>query len=94
MALAMPPDGKVISLDISDKDIAVGRPFWKAAGVEHKIEVRIAPAGESLRKLSSLDSQVSCNFDVCASKQVSNSVVMSQKFDCTHCFRQQLLVNQ
>lgn len=51
LALALPDDGQVIACDISDEWTAVGRPFWDEAGVSHKIELRLAPATETLRKL-------------------------------------------
>jgi len=51
IALAIPEDGKVIALDIDEKIPEVGRPFWKQAGVEHKIDLRIGPAAESLSEL-------------------------------------------
>jgi len=50
-ALALPEDGKVIALDINETFVNVGKPFFKKAGVDHKIEIRIAPALESLDKL-------------------------------------------
>ena len=49
MALALPPDGKVVALDVSSEYPEIGRPFWKSAGVEEKIDLRIAPALETLR---------------------------------------------
>ena len=30
---------------------AIGRPFWREAGVEHKIQLTIAPAADTLAKL-------------------------------------------
>lgn len=48
MALAMPADGKVLCCDVSAEYTDLGRPFWDAAGVGHKIEVRIAPALQTL----------------------------------------------
>ena len=51
VALALPKDGKIICCDISEEWTAVGKPFWKKAGVEKKIDLRIAPALETLKKL-------------------------------------------
>ncbi|KAI8495148.1 Catechol O-methyltransferase domain-containing protein 1 [Branchiostoma belcheri] len=51
MALALPQDGKLIACDITDTDVNLGRPFWKEAGVEHKIDVRIQPAANTLDEL-------------------------------------------
>lgn len=47
-ALAIPDDGKVVALDISEEWTSIGKPFWERAGVAHKIDLRIAPALESL----------------------------------------------
>ena len=48
VALALPDDGKLLACDISDDYTRVGRPFWEQAGVAHKIELRLAPARETL----------------------------------------------
>ena len=51
VALALPEDGRIICCDISEKWTAVGKPFWKKAGVEQKIDLRIGPALETLKSL-------------------------------------------
>jgi predicted O-methyltransferase YrrM len=51
VALAMPPDGRLIACDISEEYTSVARRYWSMAGVEHKIDLRIGPAFESLEKL-------------------------------------------
>lgn len=48
VALALPPDGKLLACDISDEYTRVGRPFWEQAGVAHKIDLHLAPALETL----------------------------------------------
>ncbi|MEQ1804730.1 MAG: class I SAM-dependent methyltransferase [Burkholderiaceae bacterium] len=48
VALALPADGRVLACDISDEFTRIGRPFWKLAGVDHKIELVLAPAVETL----------------------------------------------
>jgi len=50
-ALATPEDGKVYALDINEEFVNVGRPFFKEAGVESKIDVRIGPAIAGLDSL-------------------------------------------
>jgi predicted O-methyltransferase YrrM len=51
VALALPEDGRLICCDISEEWMAVGKPFWKKAGVEKKIDLRIGPALETLKGL-------------------------------------------
>ena len=44
VALALPQDGSIVCCDVSEEWTAVGKPFWKKAGVEKKIDLRIGPA--------------------------------------------------
>jgi predicted O-methyltransferase YrrM len=48
VALALPDDGHLLACDISAEYTALGRPFWQAAGVAHKIELVLAPALQTL----------------------------------------------
>lgn len=50
-ALALPPDGELLALDISDEWTAIGRRYWAEAGVAGKIRLHLGPAGETLRRL-------------------------------------------
>jgi predicted O-methyltransferase YrrM len=52
VALALPADGRIVCCDVSEEWTAVGRPFWKKAGVERKIDLRIGPALETLKTLA------------------------------------------
>lgn len=47
-ALALPPDGTACGLDIDRESADIGRPFWKEAGVEHKIDMRFGKAIDTL----------------------------------------------
>jgi len=47
-ALALPDEGKLIALDVSPEFTAIAKRYWQQAGVDHKIDLRIAPALESL----------------------------------------------
>ncbi len=49
VALALPPQGKVVACDVSEDYTAVARRYWKAAGVADKIDLRLAPLGDGLR---------------------------------------------
>lgn len=51
VARAMPADGKLIACDISEKWTAVARRYWAEAGVAGKIDLRLAPALETLDQL-------------------------------------------
>jgi caffeoyl-CoA O-methyltransferase len=44
VALALPEDGRLIACDISEEFTRVGRPFWREAGMDRKIDLRIQPA--------------------------------------------------
>jgi predicted O-methyltransferase YrrM len=48
VALALPDDGRLLACDISDEYTRVGLPYWQQAGVAHKIELRLAPALQTL----------------------------------------------
>jgi caffeoyl-CoA O-methyltransferase len=51
VALALPADGKVVACDVSQEYTARARGTWRAAGVESRIELRLAPAIETLNAL-------------------------------------------
>ncbi|MEM7062497.1 MAG: class I SAM-dependent methyltransferase [Cyanobacteria bacterium P01_B01_bin.77] len=51
MALVLPPDGILITCDIEENCREFGPPYWQAAGVADKIDLRIAPALDTLDSL-------------------------------------------
>jgi predicted O-methyltransferase YrrM len=51
VALAMPPDGKIIACDRSEEYTAQARQTWADAGVSDKIELRLGPAVATLDAL-------------------------------------------
>ena len=51
MAGALPGDGRLIACDISREWTNIGLPFWEQAGVRDKIDLRIAPALDTLDQL-------------------------------------------
>ncbi|MFC0600886.1 O-methyltransferase [Streptomyces palmae] len=51
MAQALPADGTLIACDISEEWTAYGREAWAKAGVADRIDLRIAPALDTLRAL-------------------------------------------
>ncbi|MBF2088339.1 MAG: class I SAM-dependent methyltransferase [Synechococcales cyanobacterium K44_A2020_017] len=51
MALALPADGQIVACDVSDDYTAIARRYWEQAGVAHKVDLRIAPALDTLDRL-------------------------------------------
>ncbi|MCC6742238.1 MAG: class I SAM-dependent methyltransferase [Acidobacteria bacterium] len=51
VALALPEDGCVVACDVSEEWTSIGRRYWAEAGVAHKIDLRLAPAIETLDAL-------------------------------------------
>ena len=51
VALALPPDGRVTACDVSEEWTSIGKPYWEEAGVAHKIDLRLAPAVQTLDRL-------------------------------------------
>ena len=50
-ARALPEDGVLLACDVSDEWTAIGRRHWEKAGVAGRIDLRIAPAAETLAAL-------------------------------------------
>ncbi len=51
VAMVLPEDGRLIACDISDEFTRVGKPFWREAGVEGRIDLRVQPALKTLDEL-------------------------------------------
>ena len=51
VALALPEDGQIIACDVSEEFTSVARRYWKLAGVDHKIQLNLAPAVETQDRL-------------------------------------------
>lgn len=51
IALALPADGNIIACDVSEEWTAIAKRYWQEAGVQDKIELRLAPAIETLDQL-------------------------------------------
>ncbi len=51
MARALPPDGKIIACDVNEEYTSRAKEYWQAAGVAEKIELRLAPALDTLADL-------------------------------------------
>ena len=51
MALALPRGGRIVCCDLSEEWTSIARRFWKRAGVERKISLRLGPALATLKGL-------------------------------------------
>jgi predicted O-methyltransferase YrrM len=51
IARGLPDDGHLLCCDVSDEWTSIARRAWAAAGVDHKIELKLAPGVETLRAL-------------------------------------------
>lgn len=51
VALALPRTGRIICCDVSQEYTAVARRYWREAGVEDMIELRLGPAARTLESL-------------------------------------------
>lgn len=62
MALALPEDGQLVTCDINTDWTDIGLPYWQEAQQAHKIDLRIAPALETLNQLLQEDHGNSFDF--------------------------------
>lgn len=51
VALALPPDGQIVALDVSEEFTAIARRYWAEAGVADRIALHLGPALETLDRL-------------------------------------------
>lgn len=51
VALALADDGRIVACDVSEEYTAIARRHWQRAGVAHKIDLRLAPAADTLDAL-------------------------------------------
>lgn len=62
MASALPDEGQLICCDVSEEWTSIGIPFWLNASVRERIDLRIAPALDTLNQL--IDEGHSHSFDM------------------------------
>jgi caffeoyl-CoA O-methyltransferase len=48
VALALPADGTIVACDVSEAWTSIARRYWRKAGVADRIDLRLAPAGDTL----------------------------------------------
>lgn len=51
VARALPPDGRLVALDVSDEWTRMARRYWAEAGVADRIDLRLGPGGDSLKAM-------------------------------------------
>ena len=51
IARGLPPDGRLLCLDVSEEWTSVAKRYWERAGVTDRIDLRIGPALDALRAL-------------------------------------------
>jgi caffeoyl-CoA O-methyltransferase len=51
IARALPVDGRLLACDVSREWTAVAERYWRRAGLSDRIELRLAPAADTLRSL-------------------------------------------
>lgn len=51
MAAALPADGMIVACDVSDEWTRIARSYWQKAGVMEQIDLRLAPAADTLQVL-------------------------------------------
>jgi predicted O-methyltransferase YrrM len=51
VALALPDDGHIVACDVSEEWTTIARHYWSRAGISHKIDLRLAPAADTLHHL-------------------------------------------
>ena len=62
VALALPDDGSLLCCDVSEEWTSVAQRAWAEAGVAGKIELRIAPASETLDQVIASGEQATYDF--------------------------------
>ena len=51
MALALPATGRIVTCDLSEEWTAVATRYWQEAGIANRIDLRLAPAQETIAAL-------------------------------------------
>ncbi|MGZ4492913.1 MAG: O-methyltransferase [Nocardioidaceae bacterium] len=62
VALALPEDGRLVCCDVSEEWTALARRYWTEAGVADKVDLRIAPATETLDRLLAAGEEATYDF--------------------------------
>jgi O-methyltransferase len=52
MALALPPEGRIVTCDVSAEWTGIAEEAWERAGVRERVELELGPAVETLGRLA------------------------------------------
>ncbi|XP_027786976.2 catechol O-methyltransferase domain-containing protein 1 isoform X2 [Marmota flaviventris] len=61
LALALPPAGRVVTCEVDAGPPELGRPLWRKAEMDHKIDLRLKPALETLGTSGYPDLRLRCH---------------------------------
>jgi predicted O-methyltransferase YrrM len=64
IAQALPADGKIFAFDTSKEFTDFGVAAWHSAGVREKIDLRLAPAADSLQQLIAEGAEGTIDFGI------------------------------
>ncbi len=78
MALALPEDGRLIACDRSKEWTDVARRYWRKAGVEDRIELRLGDAQETLAQLIEQRGRGSFDFAFIDADKTSDGIYFEQ----------------
>jgi len=62
MALSLPPEGRIVACDVSEEWTQIARRYWSEAGVADRIDLRLAPASETMESLLADDQDETFDF--------------------------------
>ena len=62
VAAALPADGRIVACDVSEHWTGIASRYWEEGGVAHKIDLRLAPAVETLDALLAAGGSASYDF--------------------------------
>jgi len=62
VAMALPHDGYLLACDVSEEYTEIARRYWARAGVDHKIDLQLAPALNTLDDLVQRDCPADFDF--------------------------------
>ena len=63
MALALPETGRIVACDVSEEYTSIARQYWEKAGITDRVDLRLAPAVETLDHLLKHD-KAGATFDM------------------------------